>query len=225
MRAIHLCCGAGGTTWGFEQAGIESVFAFDLDETSVAAHRANFLHVLVVRADFRALPAADLPPAEVWTCGLPCEPFSRSGLRLGADDPRDLSVPLARLIGKTTNLPRYIFLENLPPYAQTTSAALVRTALEARGYRWHEAVYNHADYGVPQRRRRWHLIAGREGVSPLPQPTHAERANLFGRQAWIRFGAIRDGTGATPLSARALRGTFRRVINNAAKYGNATPLR
>ena len=220
--AIHLACGGGGTTLGFEQAGIHTALAFDVDPVVIETHQVNFPGVPVEVLDIRAVQAADLPAADVWTCGIPCAPYSIAGRRLAEADPRDISFEVARLLREAREggaAPRYIFLENVPLFGKSAGAAAIRGALD--GYAIFEAVLFHANFGVSQARRRWHIVAGVTPPPPVPEPTHAEHPTLFGQQPWVRFGAIRDGAGVGPVSARALRGLFRRAIHNAAKYGNA----
>jgi DNA (cytosine-5)-methyltransferase 1 len=225
MRAIHLCCGGGGTTLGFEQASLETAFAFDVDPVAIETHKANFPSVPAKVCNIRGITARELPYSDVWTCGIPCEPFSNAGRRLGSADVRDISAEVARLIKEADRgkRPQFIFLENVPPYRGSTSAEVIRRALQDTGYIFNEAIFCHADYGVPQRRLRWHLIAKRHEWSiPWPEPTHCKGGpDLFGLRSWIHFGAIRDGTGVEPVSAKAIRFMLRHVARNAAKYGNA----
>jgi DNA (cytosine-5)-methyltransferase 1 len=218
MNAIHLCCGAGGITLGFEWAGIRTAFAFDINPVAVETHRMNFTAAPCEVRDIRSVHPSDLPPADVWTCGIPCEPFSMAGQRLGEDDGRDVSADLSRLIREARangNAPRFFFLENVPPYGKTVSAAFIRSALD--GYHAVEAVFRHADYGVPQMRERWHLIASRFTPAPIPEPTHSEQPNLFGARPWITFGDVREPHPAEPhyMSARALKGIIRRQRSKA----------
>jgi DNA (cytosine-5)-methyltransferase 1 len=225
VKAVHLCCGAGGITLGFERAGIATAYAFDVEPVVVETHRANFPGAPCQLRDIREIHAGDLPPAGVWTCGIPCEPFSRAGRQLGSADPRDISLELARLINEAEGigeLPTFIFLENVPPYQDSKGAEAIRQELQTVGYAFREAVFCHADYGVPQKRLRWHLIAARGRSIPRPEPTHCEGGpDLFGLLPWIRFGAIRDGAGVAPVTAKELRFAFRHVVRTTIKHGNA----
>lgn len=215
MNAIHLCCGAGGTTLGFEQAGIETAYALDFNPIVVETHRANFPDSPCHTQDIRAIHATDLPDADIWTCGIPCAPYSMAGARLQDKDPRDISPEIRRLITgayQHGNAPRYIFLENVPPYMSSTARNLLLETLSQCDYRYHDAVYPHANYGVPQTRKRWHLIAALCGAIPNPEPTHSENPGLFELKPWVTFGQIREENPQRiqSLSPRALRGLLRR---------------
>lgn len=193
MNAIHLCCGAGGITLGFERAGISTMYAFDVNPVAVKTHQTNFPDAICDIRDIRTIHAGDLPRADVWTCGIPCEPFSISGKMLGHQDERDLSFEVVRLLTEARasgTLPHFVFLENVPPYANTDGVAAIKAQLH--DFAVIDAVFCHANYGTPTTRRRWHLIASQTPPAPCPQPTHTESPDLFGLAPWIRFGEIRE---------------------------------
>ena len=229
LTAVQLCCGAGGGSLGLEQAGIKTAWAFDLDANAVAAHQANFPHVPADVRDIREVCIDDIPQADVWVCGVPCGPFSVAGRRLEERDERDISSDLARLLAASvgrSNAPRYIFLENVPPYAKSKSAALMRSALRQAGFiSVFEEVFKHADFGICQKRRRWHLIASKVAPTPFPIPTNSKKGDgqgaLLGLPRWKTFREIRERRVGNPhyLSQRALEGILRRQKRKALVSG------
>jgi DNA (cytosine-5)-methyltransferase 1 len=222
FTALHIACGAGGITLGFERAGIRTAYAFDIQPVAVETHRANFPDAPCQVRDIRETHASNLPFADVWTCGIPCEPYSVAGKKLQEDDSRDIAFDVSRLIVEARivgNQPRYVFLENVPPFAKSNGAEAIRQALA--NYAMLEAIFLSADYGVAQKRHRWHIIASAQSPAPSPQPTHSEFPTLFGQQPWVTFGSIRDGTGAEGITGKALRYIFNRIHNNAITYGNS----
>lgn len=213
MNAIHLCCGAGGITLGFERAGIKTALAFDIQEVAVETHKANFPQAPAEVLDIRFVQASDLPAVDVWTCGIPCSEYSLAGLRTMDDA---VSWELARLLNGSVeagNAPSYLFLENVREYKNSNAAQAVRDAVDRAGLLQKEAIFKHANYGVAQVRKRWHLLAGADSV-PCPEPTHAEYPNLFGLIPWVTFGEIRqkleDIEDPKFMSAVALTGIIRR---------------
>lgn len=225
MNAIHLCCGAGGTTLAFEQTGIETIYAFDLNPIVTETHKANFPNAPCHIKDIRAIHATDLPTADVWTCGLPCAPYSNAGARLQDKDPRDISPTLRHLIAAAhehSNAPKYIFLENVPPYMNSVARNLLLETLSQCNYRHHDAIYPHANYGVPQTRKRWHLIASLHGPVPNPIPTHSKDPGLFELKPWVTFGKIREHNpqriqSLSPIALRGLLRRQRRKVKDAMK--------
>lgn len=222
MNAIHLCCGAGGITLGFEQVGIKTAYAFDVNQVAVETHRENFPDAPCEVRDIRAIHAGDLPQADIWTCGIPCEPFSISGNMLGHDDERDLSFEIVRLLSESREMdrmPRFVFLENVPPYATTVGVAAIKAQLV--GFAIIEAIFCHADYGAPTTRRRWHLIASQKSPAPCPKQTHTKNPDLFGHLPWIRFGHIRERNVEKYATSHTLNMWLRRIVkrSSAARGG------
>lgn len=215
LTAIHLCCGAGGTTLGFEAAGISTAFAFDLSPIVVETHTTNFPHATCRIRDINQVHPTELPQADIWTCGIPCAPYSTMGNRLQAADPRDISAALRTMLRAaydTNCLPNYLFFENVPPYMKSPAADLLHQLLHDIGMLYHDAIFAHANYGVPQTRRRWHLIACHRSPVPNPEPTHSHHPNMFAHKPWVTFQHIRQSehTNIAQLTPKALRGILRR---------------
>lgn len=219
LTALHVACGAGGISLGFESAGISTALAFDIDQTATETHLRNMPQARTEVLDLAMTHAEDLPHADVFACGIPCEMYSTAGYQRGLLDDRDLTPDVARILEELIAAgrgPRYVFLENVPPFLRSAGAAMIRQALT--GYSITEAIFRHADYGICQARKRWHLLAAREGPAPIPVPTHSEEPG-FTTDRWIRFGEIRERDPRDPhyVSALAWRGIIRRQTANEIK--------
>lgn len=71
-----------------------------------------------------------------------------------------------------TTLPRMFTLENVTDYEESDSLQSIVNTLKTNGYRTIQGVLNCADFGVPQARRRFWLIARRDEFLPqLPKPS------------------------------------------------------
>jgi DNA (cytosine-5)-methyltransferase 1 len=191
MRVLDLFCGAGGLSLGVEQAGFEIAIGAEWDadacETFAKAH-----------------PAADVWPGDVSTMdfrrlrndvavvvgGPPCQPWSTGGKRLGAADPRDGWPGFLRALRLVR--PVAFVAENVAGLAaggrRATFAALV-SELAALGFRVSAGVFDAADHGVPQRRRRMFLVGCRRGTVPLPAPSHGPGAGP-GARPWRAAGEV-----------------------------------
>ena len=124
---------------------------------------------------------------ELLAGGPPCQPFSRagaskirslvqSGVRPEHDDRRDLWQAFLEIVVSVH--PRAVLLENVPDMAIAADTTIVRTLvseLEAAGYAVHTALLRSCDYGVPQIRQRFFLVAlaERAGFS-WPSPSDTE---------------------------------------------------
>lgn len=75
-------CGAGGVGLGFRGAGYDVIWACDFDKYAVATYRKNVGNH-VVQADIKSLSRADIPQADVWAFGFPCQDLSVAGKQRG----------------------------------------------------------------------------------------------------------------------------------------------
>jgi hypothetical protein len=82
LRVNDLFCGAGGMGLGFKQAGFEIAGAWDFDKYAVESYKHN-VGDHVVNANILDMTHEDMPYADVWTFGAPCQAFSVAGKQLG----------------------------------------------------------------------------------------------------------------------------------------------
>ena len=71
--------------------------------------------------------------------------------------------------------PKAIMLENVPGLETDRRMNEVRRVLRQLGYECNSGVLDAADYGVPQRRRRFILLAGRKAKIPFAEPAQAKK--------------------------------------------------
>lgn len=71
-------CGAGGIGIGFKNAGFDVIWACDFDKYAVKTYCKN-VGEHVILADVRELTHADIPNADVWAFGFPCQDLSVIG--------------------------------------------------------------------------------------------------------------------------------------------------
>lgn len=75
-------CGAGGIGIGFQQAGFDVIWACDFDKYCVETYKEN-VGKNVILADIKNLTSDDIPNANVWAFGFPCQDSSVAGKRKG----------------------------------------------------------------------------------------------------------------------------------------------
>lgn len=75
-------CGCGGLGLGFQNAGFKIVGAWDFDKFAVETYRAN-VGDHVVQADIQQMKIEDVPKADVWAFGFPCQDLSVAGKQAG----------------------------------------------------------------------------------------------------------------------------------------------
>lgn len=193
LRVVSLYTGAGGLDYGFEAAGYETQVALDNDPHCCATLRQNRPWPVIER-DVERVPSQEildtgaLKPGEIELLigGPPCQPFSKSGYWATGDTKR-LRDPRARTLSEYMRcvsdlVPVAFLLENVHGITYSGKEEGLRLLHELteevnrrRGtsYELSWAVLNAADYGVPQLRRRFFLVARRDGgLFQFPSPSH-----------------------------------------------------
>lgn len=163
-RVLELFCGIGGLAAALPP-GVEVAAALDVSELALAVYRANHAHpahacaIDSLRDDDPRLASADL-----WWLSPPCQPYTRRGLGRDLDDPRSAGLSrVVRLLERRA--PAALALENVPEFAGSAGHVLLRGALERAGYAVAERLLCPTALGVPNRRRRFYLVAGRERLA------------------------------------------------------------
>jgi len=114
--------------------------------------------------------------AEIVTAGFPCQPFTTSGERRGADDERN-QWPATRQVIEIVR-PRFAFLENVAGLLTSGYFAEVLNDLAAMGFDAEWGVLGASDrrIGAPHKRKRlWVLAYSTESGRPASVPAEAGR--------------------------------------------------
>jgi DNA (cytosine-5)-methyltransferase 1 len=184
LRVASFCHGGGvlsqAVSDGMASRGIESqlVVANDFDR-EVLYHAAEATRewrddTIAVAAPLQEIVTDDyllqrVGKVHVVVAGLPCTAASLSGrskkgLAIPEEDPNagHLVVPFLAIIEKLQ--PAIVLLENVPPYATSASAHLIRHVLRDWGYNVQERILAARDFGCLEDRKRLCLIATTAGL-------------------------------------------------------------
>lgn len=162
---VEICAGAGGQALGLEKAGFSHKLAVEIDETAAATlrlNRPNWDIRIGDVADSSVWDPSDFSGVSLLAGGVPCPPFSIAGHQLGASDERDLfswAIEQVELVQ-----PRALMLENVRGLSQPRFAAYrqrVLDRLQELGYQPFWKLLHASDFGVPQLRPRFVLVAFR----------------------------------------------------------------
>jgi len=211
---VDLCCGAGGFSWGFVQAGADIVLGVDESRYALATFSESIAGAATAVADvcnerdwkaIQALLRGRQPSIVI--AGPPCQGFSRAGPRLGVDGRNDVYVAAMRLAVRLG--PEVIAFENVlnlrsPRYIAYLEKAM-RVARRA-GYSCSYGVLRAEAFGVPQSRQRIVLLASKS--SDLDE-LHAVLEDLARRDA-VADMSVRKSLKGLPISA----GPRARVANH-----------
>lgn len=185
FTAIDLFAGCGGLTCGLRRAKFNVIGALELNATAAKAYRMNHKDTRLKEADIRNVDAAEwmtelgLRPGQLdLLAGCPpCQGFSRLRTKNGARSNRDsrnrLLLEMVRLVEAFR--PKTVMMENVPGLERRTIFKEFLRELRRHGYSPQWEIHDVRKYGVPQRRRRLVLVAGRGFEVPFGAESKTER--------------------------------------------------
>ena len=196
MKILDVFSGAGGFSLGFHLAGQKIIGAIEIDKWAAETFAENHREAKMMMGDIRhfdneyikGLFGNDKP--NLILGGPPCQGFSISNRKSGdPSDPRNsLFIEFLRA-GKIFE-PDYMILENVPNIVKAKTqngdfvVNIINQELRNMGYHVYHKTLEATDYGVPQIRRRFFVLASSHPLKqPFPAPTHNVfhgEENLFG---------------------------------------------
>ncbi|MDZ4257728.1 MAG: DNA cytosine methyltransferase [Gemmatimonadales bacterium] len=219
LTSLEICAGAGGQALGLELANFEHAAVVELDVHAASTLRANRPKWLVMNDDVRNLDGRSFRGIDLFAGGVPCPPFSVAGRQLGADDQRDLFPTAIRLISESK--PTAVMLENVPGLATAkfkSYRASLAVQLEKLGYSVDWQVLNACNFGVPQLRPRFILVAMKPKIfrhfawpRPVSTPATVGGAlrDLMASRGWpgaFAWAQAANGIGPTLVGGSKLHG-------------------
>lgn len=178
MNAIGLFSGVGGIELGFAQAGIQTIWANDIDKNAAITYELNHENQIIVE-DISNIESKKIPSSDILLAGFPCQAFSIAGYQKGFEDERgNIFFQLARVI--RDKKPKVIFIENvknLVSHDGGNTFRVIQETLEEYGYHIKHMVLNACEYGnIPQNRERIYIIGflnknhyrNFEEIKPIP---------------------------------------------------------
>ena len=220
LTCLEICAGAGGQSLGLENAGFSHAAAVEIDPDACETLRLNRQHVWkVIEGDVHQFDGRPYHGVDFLAGGVPCPPFSVAGKQLGADDERDLFPEALRLVRECE--PAAVMLENVPGLSQARFANYreqVLRQLDDLGYQADWQVLNACEFGVPQLRPRFILVAMRPDAYP-----HFEWPNAMGTPPTVGealHGMMAEGgwTGADEWAKKA-NGVGPTLVGGSRKHG------
>lgn len=196
MKFIDFFAGIGGFRRGMELAGHECVGFCEFDKFATASYIS--MHLLTEEQrkvledipikkrqkeilkeeyrngewyanDIRRVYAGDIPKADCWCFGFPCQDISVAGKQAGFQGNRSsLFFRVMYLIGqlKEEDKPTYLFIENVKNLLSVNGGwdfARLLIEMDRAGYDAEWQVLNSKDFGVPQNRERCFIVGHLRG--------------------------------------------------------------
>lgn len=169
MTFIDFFAGTGGFRKGMELAGHKCLGFCEYDKFAVQSYRA--IHNTEgewYAKDIRTVRAADIPRADVWCAGFPCQDVSIAGKCLGFKGKRSsLFFAVTGLVRdiEEKDRPSYLFFENVKNLYSINGGfdfARILIELDEIGYDVEWSLINSADV-VPQNRERVFIVGRLRG--------------------------------------------------------------
>ncbi len=208
LRAVDFFCGAGGMSYGLQQAGIEVLAGIDNSPDCKETYSFNIAGAQYIQKDICELTAPALGqmlgleqncPDLVFAGCSPCQFWSK----IRTDKTK--SEKTAHLLKQFQKFiryfrPGYVVVENVPGLYKRTNESVLPGFLDflrRLGYRWSDGIINTSHYGVPQNRMRYLLVATRI-VDKVGLPVATFDASLVVRN----FIGVENGFPSIPAGHR-----------------------
>lgn len=224
MKFIDFFAGVGGFRRGMELAGHECVGFCEFDKFATASYTSmhllteeqrEFLDKMPLKQrqkeilkeeyrngewyanDIRRVYAGDIPKADCWCFGFPCQDISVAGKQLGFQGNRSsLFFRVMYLVGQLEeeNKPTYLFIENVKNLLSVNGGwdfARLLIEMEQGGYDAEWQVLNSKDFGVPQNRERCFIVGHLRGrgsteVFPVEGTNRENSVSIIGHRDGYR---------------------------------------
>lgn len=173
LKAVDFFCSGGGMSYGMLDSGIKVIAGIDCDLTCKETYEANIKGAQFIHADVFALKEIDLEKKlnlqknddELIMIGCsPCQFWSIINTdKTKSAESKNLLIEFSRFVKYFR--PGYVVVENVPGVLRKKEESGLNEFinwLEKNGYNNpHYKIHNVNDYGVPQSRKRFTLIASR----------------------------------------------------------------
>lgn len=176
LKAIDLFCGAGGLSFGFEQASFQILLGIDNDAKALETFELNHKGAKSICGDITQISyKEDIKPLigdvdiDVIIGGPPCQGMSLSGPRKFEDPRNKLYLSYIRLVNEMQ--PKAFVIENVPGLVGLFGGAIKDSIIQRfsnMGYKIEYKILCAADYGVPQMRKRVVFVGYRKGEFEYP---------------------------------------------------------
>ena len=178
LKAIDFFCGGGGMSYGMQQAGIDVLAGIDFESSCKQTYEENVKGARFIDADVFDLKEIELKKElnikkndkDLILIGCsPCQFWSIINTDKGkSKKSKNLLVEFERFVKYFK--PGYVVVENVPGVLRQKKESGLDAFinwLEDNKYKVHFEVHNTNDYGVPQSRKRFTLVANRIGKNNI----------------------------------------------------------
>lgn len=180
MQFVDFFAGIGGIRLGLEQAGHKCVGFCEFDKYARTAYKAMYdTEGEWENHDVRTVKPYDVPTADLWCFGFPCQDISVAGKQKGLQEGErsGLFYEIMRLLAgrRKEDRPQWLLVENVKNLLSIGNGfdfARLLVEVGKHGYSLQWDTLNSKDFGVPQNRERVFIVGhlgkfGRREIFPL----------------------------------------------------------
>lgn len=200
FKSVDLFSGAGGMTYGFKRAGINSVIANEIMPSACLTLKVNNPEINVLCDDITKEDVKDHiikvgidSNADIICGGPPCQGFSMAGFR-DENDPRNLLFkPFVEIVSKVN--PKVVVFENVEgilSYQGGKTYKEVLSLFSELGYIAEGRKLLASEYGVPQKRKRVIILCIRKDLNILPSDVFPKTVTPNSDKQITAFETIND---------------------------------
>lgn len=181
LKAVDFFCCGGGMTWGFRQAGIDVIAGIDIDPKCKETYEFNNPTSKFIKADIKEFTETELINETgikkddddlIFIGCSPCQYWSIIKTnKTKSNESKNLLNDFQKFVDYFN--PGYVVIENVPGIFSKAESPLKKFIefLNEKGYTSIEhRIIKVSEYGVPQNRKRFVLIASRVKTVTFPAP-------------------------------------------------------
>ena len=234
IKAIDFFCGAGGLTRGLLNAGIEVLAGVDNDKRLKETYTHNNKPSRFINKDIKKIKIGELREelgiqdgdTTLYAACTPCQPFSTLSRLKDREGKKTLLLTFAQIVKECP--PDFILVENVPGLNNACGKEIYEEFLSVLD----ECKFssNAADlldakhFGVPQTRKRFILLASKQGSISLPIPETDPSRFVTVREYIGKYPKIVDGGESKDYPnhiARKLKPHHKRIVEAVPKNGGS----
>ena len=173
LKIVEFYAGIGGFHCALRESGVrgEIVASVDINTNTTKVYSHNFPHTPQFNRNICGIGPEELDKlrADVFFLSPPCQPFTRQGNKLDNKDRRtDSFFHLMHTLKEMQLPPRYLLMENVKGFECSHTRDQFVGILKGLGYDVREFLLSPNQFGIPNSRLRFYLLAKR---NPMKFPS------------------------------------------------------
>ncbi|KAI9592523.1 S-adenosyl-L-methionine-dependent methyltransferase [Syncephalis fuscata] len=195
IRVVEFYAGIGGMHASLNEANIDAevVLALDVNDVTRTIYGYNYPNVKMSAKLVESISVKeyDSLKADMYLMSPPCQPYTRTGKQLGSEDNRAKSfLNIIDMLGEMQHPPQYLLVENVKGFETSETRQVLVDQLDKLGYVFEEYLLTPLQFGIPNARLRYYLLAKRKPLSFIGYTNDASNTDGYSPIKYTLLGAI-----------------------------------